>query len=412
MVGIIIGIIIFSSIIDTSIQCTVCVFIMSFLMEDSSSSQVDLFAPSLSAYTVGSKIGMGTFGLSTLWLAHPNGNSDVLVILRKTEIDQLSSKDLESLQYEMMLSSQLLHPSIMSFRAAFVNKYFIWTIYPFFNYGSCHDVIHAEFTSGLPFLVVAHVLQCVLSALEYLHRKGYVHRALKASHILLNSNGKVCLTGLRYCLSLNTCDGLLETGIAHVFPEHAVQVLPWIAPEVLKQNLEGYTQSSDIYSLGITAVELTTGSIPYATLEPTEILYQKLNGMVPQLPEHVKTAEIHLDVCDSSGSLPHSVSSSGGFTFSPSHTSLSTSMKKVTNLQQFVDQCVQMNADSRPTASQLKNSLYLKCIKKKVKDDSFLLDLLKPLNPILEFVEDEPSNSQEDLVDKISDASLEEDWTF
>ena len=55
-------------------------------------------------------------------------------------------------------------------------------------------------------------------------------RAVKASHILLNSDGNVCLSGLSYSLLLPK-----ENGIAHDYPKHAVQMLPWISPEILQQ---------------------------------------------------------------------------------------------------------------------------------------------------------------------------------
>ena len=55
-------------------------------------------------------------------------------------------------------------------------------------------------------------------------------RAVKASHILLHSDGTVSLTGLRYSYQLP-----LNKHQAHNFPDHGLHMLAWIAPEILQQ---------------------------------------------------------------------------------------------------------------------------------------------------------------------------------
>lgn len=56
------------------------------------------------------------------------------------------------------------------------------------------------------------------------------NRAIQGNHILLHSNGRVCLTGLRYCQLIP------EDQVAlHAFPDHAKDILPWVAPEILQQ---------------------------------------------------------------------------------------------------------------------------------------------------------------------------------
>lgn len=52
--------------------------------------------------------------------------------------------------------------------------------------------------------------------------------------------------------------------------------LCWLSPEVLQQNLRGYNDRSDVYSLGITACEMANGVSPYIDLPSTELLINKL----------------------------------------------------------------------------------------------------------------------------------------
>jgi serine/threonine protein kinase len=59
----------------------------------------------------------------------------------------------------------------------------------------------------------------------------------------------------------------------------------WLAPEVLRQDLNGYGIQSDIYSFGICLCELSNGIAPFAEMEmePLRILYEKLRGTTPFL---------------------------------------------------------------------------------------------------------------------------------
>jgi hypothetical protein len=57
----------------------------------------------------------------------------------------------------------------------------------------------------------------------------------------------------------------------------------WLAPEVLRQDLNGYGLKSDLYSFGICLCELANGIAPFTEMEPLQILYEKLHGTTPFL---------------------------------------------------------------------------------------------------------------------------------
>ena len=76
----------------------------------------------------------------------------------------------------------------------------------------------------------------------------------------------------------------IAQGIPFDFPsQHALHNLPWLAPGILAQDLRGYGRPSDIYSMGILALELANGKAPFAGLEAEKVLLYKLRDIVPSL---------------------------------------------------------------------------------------------------------------------------------
>ncbi|KJH46811.1 kinase domain protein [Dictyocaulus viviparus] len=172
----------------------------------------------------------------------------------------------------------LRHSHIVDLQACFVFGPSIYLVLGACSYGSISDVISSSYQCGLPEKAIASILRQLLSALTYLHSQLIIHRSVRASHLLLDSAGTIRLTGFRLARKL-TIDERYTTD----FDSHLETSLLWLAPEVLGQDLNGYSTKADIYSVGATLCEIANGFPPFGDMERLEMLYEKSRGTTPRL---------------------------------------------------------------------------------------------------------------------------------
>ncbi|XP_042330601.1 STE20-related kinase adapter protein alpha isoform X2 [Sceloporus undulatus] len=342
------------------------------------------YLPDINCYELLTIIGKGFEELMTVNLARykPTGE---FVTVRRINLEACTNEMVAFLQGELHVSKFFSHPNLVPYKAAFIADNELWVITSFMAYGSAKDLICTHFMDGMSELAMAYILQGVLKALDYIHHMGYVHRSVKASHVLISADGKVYLSGLRSNLSMISHGQRLK--VVHDFPKYSIKVLPWLSPEVLQQNLQGYDAKSDIYSVGITACELANGHVPFKDMPATQMLLEKLNGTVPCLldtttipPEELTMKPSHSGASTGLGegmAASSGRASNGEAALHPYHRTFSPAF------HHFVEQCLQRNPDLRPSASALLNHPFFKQIKRRASEA--LPELLYPVTPITSF---------------------------
>lgn len=198
--------------------------------------------------------------------------------IKLLQLDSLDDVDFKLLTHDIQICNQLKHPNILRYLYNFTHQDQIWIVSQLCSFTSADRVSKPY---GLPELAIAFIIKDTLNALDYLHQRGLIHRSIRASHILISSDGRCLLSGLKYSVSCIS-DGKRQPYM-HQYPAKARPNINWFSPEILEQNLFGYNHKSDIYSLGITCCELANGVVPFSDLQPTEMLLDKLTGNAPRL---------------------------------------------------------------------------------------------------------------------------------
>ena len=213
-----------------------------------------------SAYLKRCRIGGAEGGSSSVWLGSISASA-LEVALKLVDLEQSS---LERLQAEVQAVSQIAHPNLVPLLSTFVNREELWLVMPLYASGSCADIMQWAHPDGFEETATLVVLREVGRGLAYLHDHGTLHRHLKSSNILINADGGVGIAD--FGLSSRLYDGGERRSRAGTF----VGSFAWMAPEMLEQ-VNGYDASVDVWSLGITAIELSSGAVPHAGLHPLQV---------------------------------------------------------------------------------------------------------------------------------------------
>ncbi|XP_026314700.1 STE20-related kinase adapter protein alpha [Hyposmocoma kahamanoa] len=240
-----------------------------------------MFNPDLSDYQLTSIVTECCGGMAVVYSAlYKPDNQNVAI--KRYFVDK-SKENANLIQQDILTRKELQHQNILPYLTSFVHGRELYVVSPLMNLGSCRDILDQYFHEGLPELACAIILRDVLQALQYLHKQLYIHRSVRASHVLLNTNGNVRLSGLRSAGSLMV-RGRRQKQLHNLPPPDSDNAnLMWLSPELLEQNLKGYDERSDIYSLGVLSCELANGAVPFADVPTTLMFTEKVRGSRPQL---------------------------------------------------------------------------------------------------------------------------------
>ncbi|KAG0565283.1 hypothetical protein KC19_8G178800 [Ceratodon purpureus] len=225
-----------------------------------------------SDYKLFEEVGQGV--TATVYRAHCIPYNEAVAI-KSLDLEKCNS-NLDDIRREAQTMSLIDHQNVVKAYCCFVVDQSLWVVMPFMAGGSFLHIMKSAFQDGFDEPVIATVLKETLKALEYLHRHGHIHRDVKAGNILLDATGAIKLGDF----GVSAC--LFDTGDRQRTRNTFVGTPCWMAPEVMEQ-LHGYDFKADIWSFGITALELAHGNAPFSKYPPIKVLLMTLQNAPPGL---------------------------------------------------------------------------------------------------------------------------------
>ncbi|XP_052455997.1 mitogen-activated protein kinase kinase kinase kinase 4 isoform X3 [Carassius gibelio] len=219
-------------------------------------------------------VGNGTYGQVYKGRHVKTGQLAAIKVMDVTEDEE------EEIKLEInMLKKYSHHRNIATYYGAFINKSppghddQLWLVMEFCGAGSITDLVKNTKGNSLKEDWIAYISREILRGLAHLHVHHVIHRDIKGQNVLLTENAEVKLVDFGVSAQLDRTVGRRNTFIGTPY---------WMAPEVIAcdENPEAtYDYRSDLWSCGITAIEMGEGAPPLCDMHPMRALF-----LIPRNP--------------------------------------------------------------------------------------------------------------------------------
>eukprot|EP00300_Choanocystis_sp_HF-7_P011200 c17355_g1_i1.p2 GENE.c17355_g1_i1~~c17355_g1_i1.p2 ORF type:complete len:751 (+),score=190.90 c17355_g1_i1:103-2355(+) len=220
-------------------------------------------------YEIIEKVGRGSYGSVFKARCIADG---LLVAIKTLALEE--GEDFEDVINEIRVLKKCHHANIVRYYGSYLVDDDLWIAMEFCDGGSVLD-IYENLERPLMEAQIAYICREAFRGIQYLHDNGMIHRDIKGGNVLLTSDGRVLLADFGVSAILNNTLSKRNTFIGTPY---------WIAPEVIMVESDGdpYDAKADVWSMGITAIEMAEMGPPYGDVHPMRALF--LIGSATKVP--------------------------------------------------------------------------------------------------------------------------------
>ncbi|XP_013085302.1 serine/threonine-protein kinase TAO1-like isoform X2 [Biomphalaria glabrata] len=229
------------------------------------------------------EIGHGSFG--AVYFARNVATKEVVAIKKMSYNGKSSTDKWQDIIKEVKFLRQLKHKNTIEYKGCYLKEHTAWLVMEY-CLGSASDIIEVH-KKPLREVEISAICQDALEGLAYLHSQSKIHRDVKAGNILLTENGTVKLADFGSASFISPANSFVGTPY-------------WMAPEVILAMDEGqYDDKADIWSLGITCIEMAERKPPLFNMNAMSALYHIAQNDSPTLSGGDWQDEFHnfVDAC-------------------------------------------------------------------------------------------------------------------
>ncbi|XP_058624985.1 serine/threonine-protein kinase TAO2 isoform X2 [Onychostoma macrolepis] len=213
------------------------------------------------------EIGHGSFG--AVYFAHDVRSNEVVAIKKMSFSGKQSNEKWQDIIKEVKFLQKLRHPNTVEYKGCYLREHTAWLVMEY-CLGSASDLLEVH-KKPLQEVEIAAITHGALQGLAYLHSHNMIHRDVKAGNILLTEPGQVKLGDFGSASIVSPANSFVGTPY-------------WMAPEVILAMDEGqYDGKVDVWSLGITCIELAERKPPLFNMNAMSALYHIAQNESPVL---------------------------------------------------------------------------------------------------------------------------------